>query len=166
MSNGMTHREMHEAVRRAAVATGIHGGLLMRLRTGASVLPVMPDEAVIKRKHFTMGPVTAKSLYHEIRNLKAIGIRQDTFWAMVADIMREYRQLEYAKRDMEQPPELDSKALWEEFIETSESDRYARGKGRCPGRMERIKIDDYGRPLAIKPLPSEAAEQKEEPCKN
>lgn len=152
---------MHEAVRRAALATGIAGQLLQRMRNGASVLPVMPDEAVIKRKHFTMGPVTAKVLYHEIRNLKKCGIRQDTFWAMVADIMAEYRRGEYDKAELPQPPDIDHAALWEEFLET-ESAKYERKTGHRPGWPERIKIDDWGRPLALIPAPSERAATKKE----
>lgn len=160
MSRPNTHIEHHERIRAAAKASGLSAALMTRFTRGAIVLAVMPDEQSIKRKQFFMGPATFKGILNCIREAKAMGIRQDTVWAVMADMWTEYINTARAERDLP-PMEQDVAGIYEEFLDSQTNPQYERkvGAHKKGERLPRIAIDDRGVPLDVKPAPSEKQEK-------
>lgn len=156
------HREVHEAIRARARAMGLSPEVIAKLRNGASVLPIYNDEIMPKRRAFTMGMITNKGLNRCIKELRALGIRQDTFWATVLDVACEFVDSTRQKHGLE-PLVWDHEAMYEEYLDTITNPQYDRSIGhprKDSGRAPRIHIDSSGRPLDLMPAPSEKAAMK------
>ena len=151
------HHILHERIRKRALEMGLPAEVLRRLREDAKVLAVMPDEVCVKRKHFTMGKITFKIIVECIRRLKKIGVRQDTAWAMMADILLEFTNAKLREAGLELI-EFDLPALHEEWLESETSIQYERKRGsykKSEIGPVRHRIDWSGRPLAMMPCKSE-----------
>ena len=141
---------------------GLPQAVIRRLREEAEVLAVMPDEVTIKRKHFTMGKITFRIFLECIRSLKKLGVRQDTMWAMLADVVLEFTNKKL-KQGGHPPIEFDLVALHEEWLESEVSIQYERKRGSYKkGEIGPVRhhIDNKGRPLALMPTKSEIAAAK------
>ena len=158
MSITPSHHEVHQRMREQVRKMGLPVQITRKLRDGAEVMAIMPDEYTIKRKHWTMGSVTFKCIMDCLRALKKeLGVQQDTVWAMLTDLLIEFTnaKLEEAGKPVLQ---FDHKALFQEWLDTQTSPQYERKSG-TPKRGEtapaRHHVDFWGRPLALMPSKAE-----------
>ena len=91
MSITPSHHEVHQRMREQVRKMGLPVQITRKLRDGAEVMAIMPDEYTIKRKHWTMGSVTFKCIMDCLRALKKdVGVQQVTVWAMLTDLLIEF----------------------------------------------------------------------------
>lgn len=156
-----TFVEMHEKLRAQVRALGMGDRLLKKLREGVEVHAVFPHECGIKRKHFYMGQVSWRLILDNLRGLKKLGMNQGIVWAYVADTLTE---LHSAKRREAGMPDLvmDYEALAAEWLDAHTNPAHERKIGRPrKDAPVRFHTDEDGRPLMLKPAPSELKKERE-----